>query len=668
MSGLFGLKALLGGATRRFVAPTRESWTDYAIAGASVGAAAVIRGVTGLWIHTSPAFPIFYPAVLIAALLGGMRAGLFALTCSLLLVWWIWSPLTHHLPVDRPETINLVIFALTAGLLIAVAEAARNASRRAIAAEEQFRTALETSLDAFAILAPIRNANGEVVDLIWTHSNAASDSLAPRGTAPLMGRRLLEVFPDAVERGQLARYQRLLATGEPDQHEFHRPIDGVDRWMRSSGVKLGDAVGLTFRDITEAVESQRTLEARVAARTRELEQSLAERARTEQALAQAQRLETVGRLTGGVAHDFNNLLTVIVGGLDMILRAPDKVDRVTRLAQNALEAGRRGERLTRQLLAFSRHQELKLEVTEVAPVLAQIEPLMRRAIREDLNLTLGAAENTGAAKIDTAQFEAAVLNLVVNAADATPPGGSIAIRARRTSLRAGDVAGLMSGDYLAVSVADTGTGMSAEVLDKVFEPFFTTKDVGKGTGLGLAQVYGFARHCGGLATIESAPGAGTTVTLYLPAAAGVVGGEAPAREAAPLKLPFASGETVLLAEDDADVRSVTEALLVEFGCRVLTAEDGPSALAILEAREDLALLLSDVVMPGGMSGVDLARTASRLRPRLPILLATGYAAGRLPDIAADASWPVLRKPFRMDELAVAVSKALKTAKTAIQSA
>jgi len=369
-----------------------------------------------------------------------------------------------------------------------------------------------------------------------------------------------------------------------------------------------------------------------------------------------------------VAHDFNNLLTVIIGGLDMILRSPDNAERVTRLARNALEAGRRGERLTRQLLAFSRHQELKLEVAEVAPALAQIEPLFRRAIREDLNLTVGAAETTGAARIDTAQFEAALLNLVVNAADATPPGGSIAIRARRARLRDREISGLAAGDYIAVSVADTGAGMSREVLDRVFEPFFTTKDVGKGTGLGLAQVYGFARQCGGLATIESEPGAGSTVTLYLPSAGGAASAEAPTRPATPLKLPFAKGETVLLVEDDADVRAVTEALLVEFGCRVLTAENGPGAMAVLERGEPLALLLSDVIMPGGMSGVDVARAANRLRPDLPILLATGYAAGRLPDVAADTPWPVLRKPFRMDDLAIAVRHALRAEKSVSQSA
>jgi signal transduction histidine kinase len=659
VAGAFDLSGMIKGAALRFVAAARSGPGDYLIAAACVAAAAAMRGLASLWIDPSPYFPIFYPAVLVATLVCGLHPGLFAMGLSTAVAWWVWSPLMHGLPFDRTETTNMGMFILTTGLMVAVAQIARNATRRALAAEEQFRLALESSLDAFSILAPVRDAAGEIIDFRWTHSNPTSDSLAPARWRPLVGRRLLEVFPDAAERGMLQRYKTLIETGIPDQTEFHRPIDGVDRWLRSSGSKVGDSIGLSFRDITAVVEDMRTLEARVDERTRELELSQAERARSEAALAQAQRLETVGRLTGGVAHDFNNLLTVIVGGLDMILRAPDKPDRVARLAGAALDAGRRGERLTRQLLAFSRHQELKLEVVEAAPVLARIEPLIRRAVREDIILTLDIDDSAGAARLDAAQFEAALLNLVVNASDATPTGGSIAIRARQRAVGDGEVAGLDAGDYLVVSVADTGSGMPPEVIDRVFEPFFTTKEVGKGTGLGLAQVYGFARHCGGLPTVQSALGEGTVVTLYLPAATAEAANEPAATEPTPpLELPFARGMAVLLVEDDPDVRTVTESLLAEIGCRVLVAHDGPSALALLESGEPIQLMLSDVIMPGGMSGVDLAHASSRLRPDLPILLATGYAAGRLPDLTTDDAWPVLRKPFRMEELALAVHKVM----------
>ena len=661
MAGRIDVKGRIDTATMRFVA-RRTGPGDYGVAGAAVLVAAAIRTLVSQVTAVSPYFQIFFPAVLIAALVGGGGPGVCALLLAAGVVWWTSSPLLHRLPADHAEVVTLVMFMVTGGLMVITAQATRRAVRRAIAAEERFRQVLDSSLDAFCMFEPIRDAAGVAVDFRWSHANPAAEALAPLGARPLLGRRLLDVFPDAAELGQLQRYQHLLATGKPDQIEFRRPIDGADRWLRSTGVKVGDAVAVTFREITESVEARRRLEAQFEARTRELEESRQAAARTEAALAQAQRLETVGRLTGGVAHDFNNLLTVIVSGLDMILRAPDKPERVMRLGRAALEAGRRGERLTRQLLTFSRSQEVKLEVTEIAPALAAMEMLIRRAAGEQVTLTIGVADGVGAARLDAAQLEAALLNLVVNAAHATPPGGSIGVRARRTALRTGQVTGLEAGDYVAISVADTGAGMAPEVLDRVFEPFFTTKEVGKGSGLGLAQVYGFARHCGGLATVDSAPGQGATVTLYLPSVGEPAAETAPAAAESKLQLPFATGATVLLAEDDIDVRLVTETLLTEFGCHVLTAADGPSALMILHGREPLHLLLSDVVMPGGMSGPDLARAAADIRPGLPILLATGYGAGRLPDLAADAPWPVLRKPYRMDDLAQAVHEALTSSR------
>jgi signal transduction histidine kinase len=274
-------------------------------------------------------------------------------------------------------------------------------------------------------------------------------------------------------------------------------------------------IGSCF-DFTETVEARKDLEDRVAERTSALEASMAETARAQAALAQAQRLETVGRLTGGVAHDFNNLLTVIVGGLDMILRRPDDMPRVTRLAEAALAAGQRGERLTRQLLAFSRNQELKLEVVDIATLLAQTEPLLRRAVGEGVTLILRRDQAASGARVDAAQFEAALLNLVVNAADATlravksasPSPLWLWPKARSLTPRPATMSGWRS--------ATPAQGMPPEVLARVFEPFFTTKEVGKGTGLGLAQVYGFLRQCGGGVAIDS-PGARHDRALYLPA-------------------------------------------------------------------------------------------------------------------------------------------------------
>ncbi|MDR3507167.1 MAG: ATP-binding protein [Caulobacteraceae bacterium] len=647
---------MLKHAALRWILRREPSWVGYATAVLGVAAATGVRWLAALWTSNSTNFPVFYPAVLVATLIGGLRAGLLALALSTFIIWWYWLPLLHSFPVDRPQFVSVFMFVTTAGMMVAVSQAMRAATRRALEAEDRFRQAHEGSLDGFVIMEPVRLTGGEVIDFRWTHANAAAESLSPRDAVPLVGRRLLEVFPDARESGLFQRYAEILRTGKPDKIEYKLRVDGVDCWRASSGVRIGDSVSLTFRDVTEIIEARRTLEARVAERTRALEESLEERARAEAALAQAQRVETLGRLTGGVAHDFNNLLTVIIGGLDMILRGPDKPERVARLAEAALAAGRRGERLTRQLLAFSRHREIKLEVHDVAAVLGVIEPMIRRAAGEIARLEIEIAPDAGSARFDSAQFEAALLNLVVNAAHATPLSGSIRVRVRRVQVRADQIAGLEPGRYLKVSVADTGAGIPPDVLKRVFEPFFTTKEIGQGSGLGLAQVQGFARQCGGVAAVESRIGEGTTVTLYLPAATG------PAREltippiSTPLDASRTKGETVLLVEDDEAVRALTESLLSECGYRVTTASDGPQALSMLRRGEVVSLLLSDVVMPGGMSGVDLAMSAAELMPKLPIVLMTGYAAGRLAELTPATDWPVLRKPFQVEELAAAVQE------------
>ena len=477
---------------------------------------------------------------------------------------------------------------------------------------------------------------------------------------------LAAVHPD--DRDDLqAAWSQAIQGGLPFDLEHRlRRHDGVWRWFNARASAIREEDGVIRRwfgsssDVTEIVEARRDLEERVAERTRELEASLEERARAEAALAQAHRLETVGRLTGGVAHDFNNLLTVVIGGLDMILKNPADTARVKRLSEAALAAGRRGERLTRQLLAFSRRQELKLEVMDVGALIEQVEPLVRRAVGEAIDLTVDCAPGIGASRLDPAQFEAALLNLVVNAADAVEGGGAIRILSRRVILADGEVGGVSAGDYVAVSVSDTGPGMSPEVMARAFEPFFTTKEVGKGTGLGLAQVYGFMSQCGGTVTIDSAPGEGATVTLYVPAT-----DAAPAVEAArePTDDSWASGATILLVEDDAAVRAVTESLLQEMGCKVTTEVDGPSAMARLKTGQAFDLLISDIIMPGGMNGVELARWTHAQRPDLPIVLTTGYAGDQFAGGSAEITWPVVRKPFRAEQLSAAVRDALTKVST-----
>ena len=444
-----------------------------------------------------------------------------------------------------------------------------------------------------------------------------------------------------------------------------RGRDGAYRWFQARGAAMRDDAGQVVRwfgattDVTDIVEARGELERRVAERTRELEEANEDRRKTEQALAQAQRLETVGRLTGGVAHDFNNLLTVVIGALDMILRQADKPDRVRRLGEAALAAGRRGERLTRQLLAFSRRQEFKPEILALEPVIRGFESLMRRAVDESIPLNVAVEPGLGSVSLDPVQFEAALLNLVVNAKDAVEEAGrgAIAIRAARAHLAEGELADAPAGDYVRLAVIDTGAGMAPEVAVRALEPFFTTKEVGKGTGLGLAQVYGFARQSGGGVKIESTPGEGSTVSVYLP----IIEVETPAapavaEPAAPVGI--AGHRQVLLVEDDLGVRTVAENLLLELGCEVTTAEDGPAALALLDTLPQLDLLMTDIVMPGGMSGVDLAKAAQARRPGLKVLLSTGYAGEAL-DSEPDGSWTVLRKPYRGEELAAALRAALE---------
>ncbi|HJT08652.1 MAG TPA: ATP-binding protein, partial [Stellaceae bacterium] len=342
----------------------------------------------------------------------------------------------------------------------------------------------------------------------------------------------------------------------------------------------------------------------------------AERRETlEASLFQAQKMEAVGQLTGGVAHDFNNLLTAIMGGLDTMLMSGGIAAPLRKHVEAAMRAAERGARLTQQLLAFSRQQMLHPEVVDVNRLLHEFETLMRRAVGESIDFVVALDRDIAACRVDPAQFQSAILNLVVNARDATPAGGRITLATGDISLASGAARPdpeMAPGRYVVVSVADTGTGMSDEVRAQAFNPFFTTKEVGKGSGLGLSQVYGFTKQSGGHVTIDSAVGRGTTLRLYMPAI------EAPAeRAAAPANqrsAAAASTATVLIVEDDEAVRETAREALAALGYRTPVASDSAGALDILRRGEPVDLLFSDVVMPGGMSGAELAREARRLRP------------------------------------------------------
>ncbi len=369
-------------------------------------------------------------------------------------------------------------------------------------------------------------------------------------------------------------------------------------------------------------------------------------------LLKAQRLEAVGQLTGGVAHDFNNLLTVILGNIELL--EPKLRDDLSRsLATEAREAAEMGARLTDRLLTFARRQRLETQSLNLNEFVLGLIELLRRTIGAPIDLSTSLAPDLWPTMADPGQVESAVLNLVLNARDAMPNGGRLVIETFNATVDAGDAvsdAGMAAGDYVVLSVADTGHGMPPEVRARAFEPFFTTKGAGKGSGLGLATIYGFVRQSGGNVTIYSEMGKGTTVNLYLPRA-----GRHTEEDAAPAvkaAVDGGSGETVLIVEDDDRVRRLAATRLKELGYRVLEASHGAAALAILAQTPGVEIVFSDLVMPGGMSGFDLARQVREAYRRVHIILTSGYSAELMnqADIA-QLDLQVLRKPYRQSELA-----------------
>ncbi len=377
-----------------------------------------------------------------------------------------------------------------------------------------------------------------------------------------------------------------------------------------------------------------------------------ERALSQERLLESQRLESMGQMTGGVAHDFNNLLTVILGNAEMLSEALADSPRLRPLSEMIAGAAQRGADLTRSLLTFARRQALEPQVVDVKQLLSGLDGLLRRAVGEQVVLDLAPGDRDVSALVDPAQLEGALLNLSLNARDAMPGGGRLSIGTTAVRIGPDDELvrlGLEPGDYVRLEVRDTGTGIAPEDLPHVFEPFFTTKEKGKGTGLGLSMVYGFVKQSRGHVSIDSAAGCGTVVRLYLPRAGGPAP-EVPA-PAEPVRAVEGS-ETILLVEDDDLVRRYGSEQLASMGYRVLLASDGAEALEVLRSDAPIDLLFTDVVMPGGMSGRDLADEAQRVRPGLKVLFTSGYAEhaivhhGRL-----DPGVQLLGKPYRRAELA-----------------
>ena len=391
-------------------------------------------------------------------------------------------------------------------------------------------------------------------------------------------------------------------------------------------------------------------------RTRRLYDEAEGREAAEGALRQSQRLEAIGQLTGGVAHDFNNLLMIISGSVQR-LRSEISDKRAMRLLDMIGTATQRGETLTRQLLTYSRRQTLTPQVVDLAQLLPVLRELLMRSLRTDIEIKLEAPDAVCTVRVDPSEFELAILNLAVNAKDAMPSGGTLSIRAKPVTLKGEASEEGLSGDFVAVRIADTGHGIPADVMTRVFEPFFTTKEVGKGTGLGLSQVYGFAKQSGGTAIVSSTEGRGTTVTLFLPRSHEQ---PEPAAPPSPTPTPVEAAGTVLLVEDNADVAEVGADYMRQLGYRVRSVATVQAALAGLRLDPQVDLVFSDILMPGGRNGLDLAREIGERFPHIPVLLTTGYSASAQDAVRYGVA--VLQKPYDLEGLRRHIREAIERTK------
>ena len=480
---------------------------------------------------------------------------------------------------------------------------------------------------------------------------------------------LSQVHPD--DGAAVRAVLRVRETGTDEIAQFRNLWpDGTLHWteLRARAARdLGGKLFLTgvVSDITErktfvrALENlNQTLERKVAERTAALEsahnvvlQEIEQRQRTEGRLRQAQKMEMIGQLTGGVAHDFNNLLMAVLGNLELLRSRVEGDDKAEKWIEGAVEGAQRGAALTRRLLAFARRQDLVVERKDVIALIGGMRDLMKSSIPPGIELKLEMPDELPAARLDSVQVELAVLNLVVNARDAMPEGGRLRVSVDAVRQEAHD--GLAPGNYVRISVADTGSGMDEQTLAKATEPFFSTKEVGKGTGLGLSMVHGLAQQLGGALRLHSQPGRGTRAELWLPAANGKTESPQKAATAEPAGTPPRA--KILLVDDDALVASSTAALLEELGHTVTVARSPAKALDIIHSGQPLDLVMTDFLMPR-MNGSQLAREIRRQRPELPILLVTGYAelSG-----STELELPRLSKPFQLQELQAHLNQLLE---------
>lgn len=518
----------------------------------------------------------------------------------------------------------------------------------------KYRSLFESIDAGFCIIDVVFDPAGNPVDYVFIEANPAF--IRQTGLKEAVGKSMRSMVPEH-EQYWFDIYGNVARTGDHVRFEEHAEALG-NIWYDVSAFRVGDPsasqVAVLFNDISERRkiedalrESQdrlrrlnETLEDRVQERTGALEMA-------QEALRQSQKLEAMGQLTGGVAHDFNNLLTPIVGSLDLLRRKGVGTDREQRLIEGAIKSADRARTLVQRLLAFARRQPLQATAIDVGKLVSEMRDLITSTCGPRIQIVLDIAEDLMPANADANQIEMALLNLAVNARDAMEEGGTLTVSAHERSVRADNSLGLAEGDYVLLSVADTGSGMDQETISKAIEPFFTTKGVGQGTGLGLSMVHGLAAQLGGGLGIDSEIGRGTSIHLWLP-----VTDALPVQEAAQDVEMLQHDRGVVLVVDDEDlVRASTAHMLGELGYSVLEANSGEEAIRLLEGSQPIDLLVTDHLMPG-ISGTDLAMHLRRARPDVRVLVISGYAEAK--GIALDL--PRLTKPFKQSDLASSLAR------------
>ena len=542
--------------------------------------------------------------------------------------------------------------------------------RRAVEAErDRATTLLRAFMESVPGVVYAKDRDGRII-----MANRGTGELIGKPPEEYLGKTDMEMLEDSAQAAAVMANDRRIMEGcrTEELEEDVRLADGTPAiWLSTKAPFMdpatGEVVGLVGASID--ITARKAAEAQLKAINETLEQrvalAVAEREQAEEALRQSQKMEAVGQLTGGIAHDFNNLLTGITGSLEMLTArvAQGRVGELDRYVTAAQGAARRAAALTHRLLAFSRRQTLDPRPTNVNRLVAGMEELIRRTVGPGVAVEVVAAGGLWSTLVDPNQLENALLNLCINARDAMPDGGRLTIETANRWLdsRAAKARDLEPGQYLALCVSDTGVGMTPEVIAKAFDPFFTTKPIGLGTGLGLSMIYGFARQSGGHVRIYSEVGHGAMVCLYLPrhhadpeTAEAVPELSAPPRDAA--------GEMVLVVDDEPTVRMLVTEVLEELGYSAIEAIDGPSGLKVLQSDMRIDLLISDVGLPGGMNGRQLADAARMARPGLRVLFITGYAENAVISHGhLDPGMHVMTKPFSMEAMGARIRELIAAA-------